>query len=241
METKIPSIRVPPLPDLAFNIALQVFTDISLRPHDDNGSRQQDNEILSVMGKSACSTVFTSILCTRTPALCAEDIITAREEWMSDTAMMTWVNYYKDTIIQVRRAPGTALSTEIMTRTWYAYLGGIHMTRGHQALEQFLRQIVDPPTETPHPLPVTHNHVLAPETAMKSDGQGQYISMLHGVAAKRGVKIKYESESSGPQHSLNWIVTVLVDGEWKGQGRASSKQTAKEEAAKAAFNQLHWA
>jgi len=64
--------------------------------------------------------------------------------------------------------------------------------------------------------------------------------MLHGVAAKRGVKIEYESESTGPQHSLKWVVTVLVDGEWKGQGNASSKQIAKEEAAKAAFNSLHW-
>jgi len=80
--------------------------------------------------------------------------------------------------------------------------------------------------------------------------------MLHGVAAKRGAKIEYESESTGPQHSLKWVVTVLggldlardiskltsftVDGEWKGQGNASSKQTAKEEAAKAAFNSLHW-
>jgi dsRNA-specific ribonuclease len=81
--------------------------------------------------------------------------------------------------------------------------------------------------------------------------------MLHGVAARRGAKIEYESESSGPQHSLKWVVTVLgesissetffftltiftVDGEWKGQGNASNKQTAKEEAAKAAFNSLHW-
>lgn len=33
--------------------------------------------------------------------------------------------------------------------------------------------------------------------------------MLHGVAAKRGAKIEYISESSGPQHSLSWDVVVL--------------------------------
>jgi dsRNA-specific ribonuclease len=36
------------------------------------------------------------------------------------------------------------------------------------------------------------------------------------------------------------LTSFAVDGEWKGQGNASSKQIAKEEAAKAAFNSLHW-
>jgi dsRNA-specific ribonuclease len=75
METKPPPIRVPNLPDLPFDIALQVFTDVSLRPPDDNGSRRADNEVLSVLGQSACSTILTSILCSRTPALSAGQII----------------------------------------------------------------------------------------------------------------------------------------------------------------------
>lgn len=75
MESRIPPIRVPPLPDLPFDIALQVFTDVSLRAQDDNGSRRADNEVLSVLGKSVCSTALTSILYSRMPALCTEDII----------------------------------------------------------------------------------------------------------------------------------------------------------------------
>jgi hypothetical protein len=74
METKLPPTRIPQLPDLPFDIALQVFTDVSLRPQDDNGSRGADNEVLSVLGQSACSTVLTSILCSRRPALSAPEI-----------------------------------------------------------------------------------------------------------------------------------------------------------------------
>ena len=79
METTVPPVRVPKLPDLPFETALQVFTDVSLRSKADDGSERQDNEALSVLGKSVCSTVLTSILFSRKPALNAEDIIVSGE------------------------------------------------------------------------------------------------------------------------------------------------------------------
>jgi len=75
MDTKISSKQIPQLPELPFDIALEVFTDVSLRPQDDKPSRRNDNEVLSVLGQSVCTTVFTSILYSRSPPLSAKDLI----------------------------------------------------------------------------------------------------------------------------------------------------------------------
>lgn len=66
--------RIPPLPDLPFDIALQVFTDISLRPPGENSSKRADNEVLALVGQSVCSTILTSILFARKPALSSEQL-----------------------------------------------------------------------------------------------------------------------------------------------------------------------
>jgi hypothetical protein len=95
---------------------------------------------------------------------------------MTEDAMMTWVNHYKTTIDKVRCLPGTVLSANILIRAWYAYLGGIHLIRGHQVLEQFLRQVVDPSTDAPPPSTVVHNY----SSSMGSNtvAQGENIPVI---------------------------------------------------------------
>lgn len=85
---------------------------------------------------------------------------------MTESAMMTWVNYYKNTIDKVRCLPGTTLSSEVMIRAWYAYLAGIHLARGYGVLEQFLKQIVQPSTEAPHPSGFAHSPSSLPSKAL---------------------------------------------------------------------------
>jgi hypothetical protein len=71
--------QIPKLPDLPFDIALQVFTDVSLRPSDENGSKRSDNEVLAIVGQTVCSAIFTSILFSRKPPLGPEQLIV----WLS--------------------------------------------------------------------------------------------------------------------------------------------------------------
>lgn len=52
---------------------------------------------------------------------------------------------------QVRCLPGTVHSPEILIRTWHAYMGGIHMTKGYHVVDQFIRQLVDPSSEDAPP------------------------------------------------------------------------------------------
>jgi hypothetical protein len=94
---------------------------------------------------------------------------------MTEAAMMTWVNHYKSIIDKVRCLPGTVLSANILIRAWYAYLGGIHLIRGHQVLEQFLRQVVDPATDAPPLSIVAHNHS---PTGSNTGAHGESIHFL---------------------------------------------------------------
>lgn len=72
MQANLQPEKVPSLPDVPFDIALQVFTDVSLRvPGDSNRS---DNEVLAIVGKSALESILTSILFHRMPPLNAEEL-----------------------------------------------------------------------------------------------------------------------------------------------------------------------
>lgn len=247
MDAKISPNRLPTLPNLSFEIALQIFTDTSLRPTNATSASRTDNEVLAQVGQSACHTIVTTFLFQRKPPLTAEEIALARDELLFGDTLTTWIGYYRDIIDSVRCLPGTEHTNELLTRVWYAYMGGIHLTHGYHVLESFLRQLLDPtsePTPTPAPKPIPHlpqpNHPVHAPSPSKPETHGQYISSLHMEAVKRGVRLDYDYESSGPQHALRWTVHVLADGEHQGTGQASSKQNAKEEAAKAAFINLGW-
>ncbi|KAG8768942.1 hypothetical protein FRC16_006848 [Serendipita sp. 398] len=258
MEANPPLTRIPSLPDLPFNIALQVFTDISLRRKGEDGSNRTDNDVLSVVGQSACDTVLTTLLYSRNPPLSVDGLTAARDELTSEKTLLTWISYYRGIMSNIRCMPGIEPTPEISIRAWYAYMGGIHLVLGHHILDRFLRQLVDPSFEESRPstgvppsLPPSQRQSYVPTHAggapisgilmgQKPDNQGHYISLLHMMATRSNQRVEYEAESSGPRHALAWTVSVLVNGEWKGQGQASSKQVAKEEAAKAALSTLGW-
>lgn len=69
-----PKISFPALPDLPTDLALKVFTDVSLRAPGENGSSHTDNEVLSVVGVAATEAAYSAILFARQPGLTAEEL-----------------------------------------------------------------------------------------------------------------------------------------------------------------------
>ena len=67
-----PKLSFPPLPDLPTDLALQVFTDPSLRASGENGSSHTDNEVLSVVGEAAVIAAYSAILFEKEPPLDAK-------------------------------------------------------------------------------------------------------------------------------------------------------------------------
>ncbi|CAG7847610.1 SubName: Full=Uncharacterized protein {ECO:0000313/EMBL:CCA68546.1} [Serendipita indica DSM 11827] len=241
--------RVPKLPDLPVSIALEVFTDKSLRPKGDDQRFRADNEVLSLLGQSACQTIFTSILYARDPPLAAEELIAARQTLCSRENIQTWINHYRNVLSSVRCLPGVDRSPDVLTRAFYAYLGAVYHAHGHHVLDQFLRQLLEPaPEPAPqlfigHPIGAHYGELVPAPSA--TSGSRSYagvnpISILNDAAVRRGVKLEYDVNSMGPMHNITWMATALINGEWKGQGSGTSKQAAKEEAARAALKTLDW-
>ncbi|KAJ3555472.1 hypothetical protein NP233_g12200 [Leucocoprinus birnbaumii] len=67
-----------------------------------------------------------------------------------------------------------------------------------------------------------------------------FLPMFNQSAAQRGVKVDYNAEFEGPAHAGQWLVECLVNGIPKGKGKGSSKQIAKEEAAREAYYAMGW-
>jgi hypothetical protein len=68
-----------------------------------------------------------------------------------------------------------------------------------------------------------------------------FLPLFNQTATQRRLIVEYPSEFSGPAHAGRWTVKCLVNGIVKGQGQGSSKQLAKEEAAKQAYYAMGWA
>jgi len=66
------------------------------------------------------------------------------------------------------------------------------------------------------------------------------LRSVNQTANQRRLGVEYPAQFFGPPHAGRWTVRCMVNGIEKGQGTGSSKQLAKEEAAKQAFYALGW-
>ncbi|KAF8600342.1 hypothetical protein BDV93DRAFT_546418 [Ceratobasidium sp. AG-I] len=86
---------------------------------------------------------------------------------------------------------------------------------------------VPQPIPPPPPPPVT------------AQSQG-FISLFNELAMKNRMAISWQQHKSGQQHIPEWTMWLMVDGQAKGYGTASTKQAAKEVAAKVALQAMGW-
>jgi len=67
-----------------------------------------------------------------------------------------------------------------------------------------------------------------------------FLPLFNQTAAQRRVAVEYAAGFSGPPHAGRWTVRCIVNGIQKGVGSGSSKQVAKEEAARQAYYAMGW-
>ncbi|PPQ65788.1 hypothetical protein CVT24_012005 [Panaeolus cyanescens] len=67
-----------------------------------------------------------------------------------------------------------------------------------------------------------------------------FLPLFNQRAVQRRVQVDYVPSFSGPPHAGQWTVQCVVNGIIKGVGYGSSKQLAKEEAAKQAYYSMGW-
>ncbi|KAF8641033.1 hypothetical protein AX17_000678 [Amanita inopinata Kibby_2008] len=67
-----------------------------------------------------------------------------------------------------------------------------------------------------------------------------FLPLFNQTATQRRCTVEYPSEFSGPSHAGKWTVQCVVNGIPKGEGTGTSKQVAKEEAARKAYYAMGW-
>ncbi|KAI9057724.1 hypothetical protein FKP32DRAFT_1583248 [Trametes sanguinea] len=90
-----------------------------------------------------------------------------------------------------------------------------------------------PPAIPPPPLPANPLAPAQPHSA--------FLPLFNQTAQQRRLEVQYPAQFSGPAHAGRWTVQCLVNGIEKGIGTGSSKQLAKEEAARQAYHAMGWA
>ncbi|KAK2461625.1 hypothetical protein APHAL10511_006088 [Amanita phalloides] len=67
-----------------------------------------------------------------------------------------------------------------------------------------------------------------------------FLPLFNQTASQRRCMVEYPAEFSGPSHAGHWTVRCVVNGIAKGVGTGTSKQVAKEEAARKAYYAMGW-
>ncbi|PIL31732.1 hypothetical protein GSI_06436 [Ganoderma sinense ZZ0214-1] len=92
------------------------------------------------------------------------------------------------------------------------------------------------PPQPPIPAPPLPPNPLAP-----AQPQSAFLPLFNQTAQQRRLEVQYPAQFTGPAHAGRWTVQCLVNGMEKGVGTGSSKQLAKEEAARQAYYAMGWA
>ncbi len=69
-------------------------------------------------------------------------------------------------------------------------------------------------------------------------GREDYKTRLQELLAQRGVRPRYESSSSGPDHERSYAVRLFIADESVATGQGTSKKAAEQEAARSALERL---
>ncbi|KAF8913028.1 hypothetical protein CPB84DRAFT_1841453 [Gymnopilus junonius] len=289
--------RVPPLPRINSDIALQVFTHRSLRRPNASPAHYGDNERLQELGKAAFDAALVYALFRRRPFLQAVDIDKHSAFLLSSTVFEDWVTAYKlkskllcDPVV----LPSLTSSQEARS-LFHAYVGGLYMFSGPEAVNDWISGLLEQEFETvlgvsrsevddyptvevppqkraksetmfiapkteeqqppiffasqPPPTPPPRQPFRAympvpkpppPNPLAPAQPNLPFLPLFNQAAAQRRVTVEYLAELTGPSHAGRWRVKCIVNGICKGEGLGSTKQTAKEEAARQAYYSMGW-
>lgn len=100
-----------------------------------------------------------------------------------------------------------------------------------------------PPLSAPPPIPPPPPPMpsFSPNPLAPAQPNLAFLPIFNQTAAQRGMSVEYPAMFTGPPHAGRWHVMCKVNGIEKGKGTGSSKQLAKEQAARMAYFAMGWA
>ncbi|KAF8519133.1 hypothetical protein BU17DRAFT_48019 [Hysterangium stoloniferum] len=237
--------QYPALPPINGEHLLNVYTHKSLRMVDGSG----DNERYAVLGEKVFEAEITYYIFTRHPTYDRKEIEAARLELLSASNYVKWANHYKlrEKLRYNQSAFDEIHSHEGAREIFHAHVGGVYsQENGPMTVNCWVYNLVVPPDERKdatggslqhqQPPPPTPHVTTLPLHLPKT--HTAYLPRFNEMAMKRRLDVQWRAEQGGLQHSPRWNIGCIVNGKLCGNGSATTKQLAKEEAAKQAFQSL---
>lgn len=247
MRTDIETRTPPPLPVVQSETALAIFIHSSLRSSVQN-DRFGDAERLAFLGQKALHMVIAETLFEKRPMMTAVELITELENTLSDESYEQWVSYYKlrEKVACPADLRGELREARQTQHLFDAYVGAVYIEQGYSSIKTWIQPLVDPNSASGSSMGVSTGNPpppMVPPPPLPNNGSvsGQFLALFNQTAIQRGVKIQWVEVQSGPGHALTWKADCIVDGIMKGSGAGKSKQQAKEEAARQAYQAMGWA
>ncbi|KAI0961970.1 hypothetical protein AcV7_000925 [Taiwanofungus camphoratus] len=234
-------------------------------------SEYGNGERLSVLGEKILEAAVTSALFSKRPMLKADDIKAQRDGVLSEANVESWIIGYKlRERVRCSPDALQSLNTPNEARILFcSYVGAVFVQDGMNMVQSWIGQLVDPDYDPPAPSdgePYAYKKVktepmdsstpppnMAPPPPMNSppplptnplapaQPTAAFLPLFNQTANQRRLSVEYPAQFSGPAHAGRWTVQCVVNGIAKGEGTGSSKQLAKEEAARQAYYAMGWA
>ncbi|KAL5519229.1 hypothetical protein ACEPAH_912 [Sanghuangporus vaninii] len=91
----------------------------------------------------------------------------------------------------------------------------------------------------PSVMPTIGPQIVPNKTSSAQKGAG-YLLIFNQRCTQQRLQVEYQAVNHGSPHAPIWLIKCLVNGIQKGEGQGSSKQAAKEAAAKQAYYSMGW-
>ncbi|KAJ7786130.1 ribonuclease III domain-containing protein [Mycena metata] len=234
-----------PLPKLSGDTLLEVFTHPSLRRND---QEPFDNERLSLLGEKVFEMVLTQAFFDQRPLLSVSEITTRRSQFLSDNVPLLVRAYGLLAHLRCHPDKLPMLETpEEICSILHAYIGGIYIDLGDDPLQELVKSwtnnLLDS-TEVPSPKKIKIELANSEPTQTPalsnplSPAQPNlpFLPLFNQTASQRGVTTEYTENFNQGQ----WTVECVVDGISEGLGTDANKKSAKEKAARQAYDTMGW-
>lgn len=192
------------------------------------GAGQHSNERLEFLGDSILALVSADFLYRTFPHLSEGELtdvraVLVRTETLANFAREITLGKF---LLMGKGEQHSGGGQRVLASAFEAVLGAIYLDQGLEAIQKFI---------LPRLEPLAHTII---EKRLFKDNKSLFQELAQ---AHTGITPSYRLVSQeGPSHNREFTVEVLLGDEVAGRGQGRNKQTAEQEAARAALNARDW-
>ena len=192
------------------------------------GEGLSSNERLEFLGDSILALISADYLYRAFPDLSEGELSDLRAALVRRETLATFAQEINlgNFLLMGKGEQSSGVSQRVLASTYEAVIGAMYLDHGIEAVQQFLMPVLEP---------------LAHTIVSKRSFKDQKSLFQEQAQARVGITPSYRLvNQEGPSHNREFTVEVLLGDEVAGKGQGRNKQTAEQEAARAALLSRGW-